>query len=171
MIIFGIDPGFDRMGCAVLQKDKTGEKIVYSTCLVSDRKLPYPKRLLFLGKELEKIFLKHKPDVVAVEKIFFTQNQKTALQISEVRGIILYLASLKNIPIIEFTPLQVKMALTGYGKAEKKQVQKMVEKILNLNKDGKKKLDDEIDAMAMALTALPQLSTGILKPLYKTSLS
>ncbi len=146
MIILGIDPGFARMGCAVLENDK----IIYSTCLISDKNLPQEKRLLYLGKKVEEIIKKYNPDVLAIEKIFFGKNQKTALQISEVRGMIFYLAALKKIPVKEFTPLQVKMGLTGYGRAEKQQVQKMVQVILKI-KEGPRQ-DDEVDAIAIALT-------------------
>lgn len=150
MIILGIDPGFGRMGCAVLEKSARGEKLIYSACLISDKKLPQEKRLLFLAKKLEKIMKKYRPDILAVEKLFFAKNQKTALQVAEARGMILYLAAVKNIPVTEFTPLQIKMALTGYGKAEKSQVQKMTMTILNLKKAPK--YDDEIDAIACSLT-------------------
>jgi crossover junction endodeoxyribonuclease RuvC len=146
MTILGIDPGFARMGCAVLENDK----IIYSTCLISDKNLPQEKRLLSLGKKVEEIIKKYNPDVLAIEKIFFGKNQKTALQISEVRGMIFYLAASKKIPIKEFTPLQVKISLTGYGRAEKQQVQKMVQVILKTKEMSKQ--DDEIDAIAIALT-------------------
>jgi len=146
MTILGIDPGFARMGCAVLEKGK----IIYSTCLTSDKNLSQEKRLLSLGKKVEEIIKKYNPDVLAIEKIFFGKNQKTALQISEVRGMIFYLAASKKIPIKEFTPLQVKISLTGYGRAEKQQVQKMVQVILKTKEMSKQ--DDEIDAIAIALT-------------------
>lgn len=150
MIILGIDPGFERLGCAVVKKSARNEELVFSTCLISKRKLPYEERLFFLGQELEKIIKKYKPDIAAVEKIFFFKNQKTALQVAEARGIILYLATSHNIPVKEFTPLEIKIALTGYGRAEKMQVQKMVEKILKIKKMPNS--DDEIDAMAIAVT-------------------
>lgn len=150
MIILGIDPGFEKLGCAILEKTSGSEKLIYSTCLVSDRKLSHEKRLFYLGERLKKIISKHKPDILAIEKLFFTKNQKTALQVSEARGMILYIAASKKIPIIEFTPSEIKIALTGYGKAEKKQVQGMVENILKLTKLFKS--DDEIDAIATSLT-------------------
>lgn len=150
MIILGIDPGFGRLGCAVLKKEKSGEKLIFSTCLISDKKLPHEKRLLFLARELEKIIKKYRPDIIAVEKIFFFKNQKTIIGVAEARGMILYLAALKNIPIKEFTPLEIKMALTGYGRAEKQQVENMVKVILKPKKAIKS--DDEIDAIACALT-------------------
>jgi len=150
MIILGIDPGYERMGCAVLKKENKRDELIYSTCLRTDKKLAFEKRLLSLGKELEKIIKKYKPDVIAVEKVFFFKNQKTASKISEVRGMILYLAAAKKILLKEFTPLQVKMSLTGYGRAEKQQVQKMVRNILKIKTALKQ--DDEIDAIAIALT-------------------
>lgn len=150
MIILGIDPGFDRMGCAILKKEKNKEELIFSDCLVSDKTLPHEKRLLALGKKLEKIMEKYKPDIVAVEKLFLFKNQKTIMGVAEARGMVLYLAASKNIPVKEFTPLEIKMALTGYGRAEKAQVQSMVKAILNLKKIPK--FDDEMDAIACAIT-------------------
>lgn len=150
MIILGIDPGFDRLGCAVIKKSDKGEELVYSTCLISKRKLAYEERIFGLGQELKKIIKKYKPNIVAIEKLFFFKNQKTALQVAEARGMIVYLAISHNIPVKQFTPLEIKMALTGYGRAEKIQVQKMVEKILKIKKMPES--DDEIDAMAIAIT-------------------
>lgn len=150
MIILGIDPGFGRLGCAVLEKSRGGEKLIYSICLVSDKKLSQEKRLLSLGQKLEKIIKKYKPDIIAVEKLFFFKNQKTIIGVAEARGMILYLAAKAKIPIMEFTPLEIKMALTGYGRAEKRQVASMVKAILKLKKIPEN--DDEIDAIACALT-------------------
>jgi crossover junction endodeoxyribonuclease RuvC len=153
MIILGIDPGFEKLGCAVLKKEKGRDDLIYSTCLITDKKLDFEKRLLCLGRELEKIIKKYKPDVIALEKVFFFKNQKTASQISEVRGMILYLATSKKISIKEYTPLQVKMGLTGYGRAEKYQIKKMVQTILKIKEMPKQ--DDEVDAIAIALICLP----------------
>lgn len=149
MRILGIDPGFEKMGCAVLDKSNSKEKLVYSVCLVSDRKLPYEQRLLFLGKELEKIISKYNPDIMIIEKLFFTKNQKTGIRVAESRGVAIYLASVKKIPVTELTPLQIKSAVTGYGKAEKKQVEKMIKVILKI--PIMPKSDDEIDAIAAAI--------------------
>lgn len=154
MIILGIDPGFERMGCAVLEKNSAGEKLIYSACLISQRSDLHEKRLLVLANGLKKIIKNFKPDMMAIEKLFFTTNQKTALKVAEARGIALLLAAENNLKIVEFTPLEVKMALTGYGKAEKGQVRKMVLAILKIS--GNDKLDDEIDAIAIALTCQPR---------------
>jgi len=150
MIILGIDPGFEKLGCAVLKKEKGHDNLIYSTCLITDKKLPYEKRLFYLGEKIKKMITKYNPNVIAVEKVFFFKNQKTVSQISEVRGMILYLAASNKITVKEYTPLQVKMSLTGYGRAEKQQVQKMVQVILKI-KDVLKQ-DDEVDAIAIALT-------------------
>ena len=149
MIILGIDPGFERMGCAVLEKSPGGEKLIYSSCLVSSKNDPHEKRLLVLAEGLKKIIKKFKPDAMAIEKLFFTANQKTALKVAEARGVALLLAAENNFKVFEFTPLEVKMAMTGYGRAEKDQVRKMAQVMLKMSES--KKLDDEIDAIAIAL--------------------
>ena len=149
MIILGIDPGFERMGCAVLEKNPSGEKLIYSSCLISSRNDAHEKRLLVLAGGLKKIIKDFRPDTMAIEKLFFTANQKTAMKVAEARGVALLLAAENNLKVLEFTPLEVKMAMTGYGRAEKDQVRKMVLAMLKM--DGKGKLDDEIDAIAIAL--------------------
>src|SRR3989338_4691446 len=156
MIILGIDPGFERMGCAVLEKSPGGEKLIYSTCLVSSRSDAHEKRLLGLAEGLKKIIKKFNPDTMAIEKLFFSANQKTALKVAVARGVALLLAAENDLKGFEFTPLEEKRAMTGYGRAEKDQVRKMVLAILKINTDKKfasssGKLDDEIDAIAIAL--------------------
>ena len=156
MLILGIDPGFERMGCAVLEKSPSGEKLIYSACLISSRNDAHEKRLLVLAEGLKKIIKDCKPDTMAIEKLFFTANQKTALKVAEARGVALLLAAENNLKVLEFTPLEVKMAMTGYGRAEKDQVRKMVLAMLKIDADKKfasssGKLDDEIDAIAIAL--------------------
>lgn len=149
MIILGIDPGFERMGCAILEKSPAGEKLIYSTCLISSRSDAHEKRLLYLAGGLKKIIRDFKPDTMAVEKLFFTANQKTALKVAEARGAALLLAAENNLKVVELTPLEVKMAMTGYGRAEKDQVKKMVSAVLKLDKMPQS--DDEIDAIAVAM--------------------
>ena len=150
MIILGIDPGYERCGVAILQKDKKGEELLFSDCLKTSSKLSFPERLFILGKEIEKIIKNWKPDTMAIEKVYFTTNQKTAMQVAETKGMITYLGLLYNMKIKEFTPLEIKIALTGYGKADKKQVENMVKALLKSEK--KAKNDDEMDAVAVALT-------------------
>lgn len=150
MIILGIDPGFERMGCAILEKSPNVEKLIYSTCLISSRSDTHEKRLLVLASGLKKIIQDFKPGIMAIEKLFFSANQKTALKVAEARGVALLLAAENNLKVIEFTPLEVKMAMTGYGRAEKDQVRKMAQAMLKMTNS--KKFDDEIDAIAIALT-------------------
>lgn len=149
MIILGIDPGFERMGCAILEKSRKEEKLIYSSCLFSSKNDPHEKRLLVLANGLKKIIQDFRPDTMAIEKLFFTANQKTAMKVAEARGVALLLAAENNLKVLEFTPLEIKMAMTGYGRAEKDQVRKMAQAMLKM--DGNKKLDDEIDAIAIAL--------------------
>jgi len=158
MIILGIDPGFARMGVAILKKEKNKEGLVYSTCITSEpSEKNREKRLLVLAKELEQIILKYKPDILAIEKLFFFKNHKTVIQVAEAVGMILFLCAQKGLSVKEFTPLQIKIALTSYGRAEKSQVEKMVKAILKLEKIPL--LDDETDAIAVALTCSAGIST------------
>lgn len=165
MIILGIDPGFDRLGCAVLEKEKGCEKLIFSDCLLADKNLTHEKRLAKLSKELTKVIEKYKPDFLAIEKVFFTKNQKTAVGVAQACGMVLTIAGLNNIPAEELSPPEIKLAVTGYGSAEKKQVQKMVQIILKIPKVPK--YDDEIDAIAVALAFSAKLSTKRLRALDK----
>lgn len=150
MVILGIDPGFDRLGCAILERQKSKDNLIYSACITSDKKTSYEKRLLFLGKEMEKVIRKHKPDIAIMEKLFFSQNQKTAIRVAEARGMIIFLLASKNVPLTELAPSEIKTAITGYGRADKNQIKKMVQAILNIQCLGK--IDDETDAIAAALS-------------------
>ncbi|OHA60484.1 MAG: crossover junction endodeoxyribonuclease RuvC [Candidatus Vogelbacteria bacterium RIFOXYD2_FULL_44_9] len=151
--VIGIDPGYDRLGVAIIEKNKTAEKLIFSTCLTSNKKDAWEKRLLSLGQELEKIIRKYQPDTLAMERLFVTVNQKTAMAVAEVRGMILFLAGKYKLATTDYTPMEVKSCLTGYGHADKKQMMSLVERIIKI--DSKKKmLDDEYDAIAIALTHL-----------------
>lgn len=149
--ILGIDPGFDRVGVAILEKDGTKEMLLYSTCIVTSKKDAFDKRLLVIGKELETILKKYEPSELAIEKLFFAKNQTTAMNVAEARGVILYLSALHSLSIHEYSPPQIKVAVTGYGRATKDDVTYMIPKIVKLSLE-KKILDDEIDAIAIALT-------------------
>ena len=153
MLILGIDPGYERMGCAIIDKTGGEEKLVYSACATSDRKDSHETRLLSIAKKLEEIILKFKPDIMAIESLYFTTNQKTATKVAEARGVALYLAAKNKMRVAEYTPLEVKMALTGYGRAEKEQVRKMAQAILK--RESLAGLDDEIDAIAVAIACRP----------------
>ncbi|MFO0743909.1 MAG: crossover junction endodeoxyribonuclease RuvC [Candidatus Paceibacterota bacterium] len=152
-IILGIDPGYDRMGVCVLEKiNNTENKILFSVCLESNKKDDLNERIFQIGKELEKIIIKYSVDELAIEKLFFTTNQKTAMGVAESRGAVIFLCKNLKVKIFEYTPLQIKNALTGYGKADKNQVYFMLDKILKLNNKLNKKYDDEYDAIAIAYT-------------------
>lgn len=152
-IILGIDPGYDRMGVCVLEKTSNIEnKILYSECLESDKKKGINERIFEIGKEVKKIIKKYNPTELAIEKLFFTTNQKTVMGVSEARGAVIFLSQGLGLKIFEYTPLQIKIALTGYGKAEKDQIYFMLKQLLKINKNEKKKIDDEYDAIAVAYT-------------------
>ncbi len=152
MKILGIDPGYERLGIAILEKNKgeKREKVIYSDCFKTSAKIPFEERLLFLGKEIERVIGLYKPDGLAIETLFFQNNQKTAMKVSEVRGMILYLAKNGGLSLQEFTPLQVKVAVAGHGQGDKRAVTDMVTKLVTIEKEIKH--DDEYDAIAIALT-------------------
>ncbi len=149
--ILGIDPGFDRLGICILDKEGVHEKVVFSTCITTSKKENFEKRLLFIGKELEEILIKYSPTELAIETLFFTTNQKTIITVAEVRGLCIYLSYKYGACLFEYSPPQIKLAIAGHGKASKADISYMVPKILKqpllINT-----LDDEIDAIAIALT-------------------
>lgn len=163
MIILGIDPGYERLGIAILKKDKTDKKeqVVFSECFKTNAKLDFADRLLLIGKEIESIIKKYKPEVLSVETLFLNTNQKTVMRVSEVRGVIIYEAKKMGLKIFEASPPQIKLATTGYGKADKNQIIKMVKMLVETNQNGKKnkESDDELDAIAIALTAFAHIKT------------
>ncbi|MDO8520773.1 MAG: crossover junction endodeoxyribonuclease RuvC [bacterium] len=154
MTILAIDPGFGRCGVAVLEGGGSTAALLYSSCIETKPKSVFSERLLFVANEIIRLIETYKPDTIAIEELYFTNNAKTALHVAEVRGMIMYLAASHNIMLVEFNPLAIKIAITGYGRASKEQVTKMVEKLVVLPK--KKMLDDEYDAIAVGLTALAQ---------------
>ena len=150
--ILGIDPGYDRVGVAVLEKQSRQEVVLFSDCLLAGAKLEFAERLVTIGNQVEKIIKKWQPDILAIEKLFFAANQKTAMRVAETRGMIIYLGQKHSLRVREFTPLQVKMSVSGYGRADKKQVTEMVCRLTKMEK--KPRYDDEYDAVAVALTCL-----------------
>ena len=145
MIVLGIDPGSKRIGYGLIEK--TGGKLK----LIEANLLVHPKNLLEIKNQVSFLIEKFSPESLAVEKVFFSKNQKTALEVSEARGVIILSALEKNLPIREFTPNEVKSAVAGYGLASKKAVAKMVR--LTLNEPTLKVIDDVSDALAIAITA------------------
>lgn len=149
--ILGIDPGFDRMGVCVLEKNTGKETLLYSTCITTNKKEAFEKRLAVIGTELTKVLTCYTPQELAIEKLFFAKNQTTAINVAEVRGVILYLCHQAGLSVHEYSPPEIKVAVTGYGKATKEDIALMVPKILRTETSGKL-LDDEFDAIAIALT-------------------
>lgn len=149
--ILGIDPGFDRLGICILEKDGNKESLLHSSCVITNKKDTFEKRLEVLGTELAKVLKAWNPNELAIEKLFFAKNQTTAIQVAEVRGVILYLSQLHGLSVFEYSPPQVKVAVAGHGRASKADIELMVPRILKMpNKKGM--LDDELDAIAIALT-------------------
>jgi crossover junction endodeoxyribonuclease RuvC len=153
MKILSIDPGFERVGIAIIEKTNLNkDRLVYSNCFKTPSKTPLNERIKNIGVELEKIINKYKPEALAIEKLYFTTNQKTVMGVSEARGVIIYIASKNNLDIYEYTPPQIKVAVTGYGKASKEMIMSMVPKLIDI--DSGIKSDDEVDAIAIGLTCL-----------------
>lgn len=164
MIILGIDPGSAIMGFGVLEKIKDCEKgedkkfkVIDFGCITTFSNYTTGEKLEQIHDQLNDLIKKYKPDLMSVESLFFFKNLKTVMPVSQARGVILFTAAKKKVPVIEFTPLQIKMAITGYGRAEKKQVLEMIKKTLDISrlnlKEKNRKKDDAIDALGAALCA------------------
>jgi crossover junction endodeoxyribonuclease RuvC len=162
MRIISIDPGYERLGIAVLEKnEKSKEILLYSSCFFTSKDLSHPERLALVGKEIARVIAEYSPTALAVETLFFSKNTKTALFVAEARGVILYEAASHNLKIYEYSPIAIKVAVTGYGKSDKAQVITMIDKLVKITK--KIKYDDEYDAIAAGLTFFAtyrSLSTG-----------
>jgi crossover junction endodeoxyribonuclease RuvC len=156
MKVLSIDPGYGRCGVAVLEGDARGAKIIFSTCIETSAKATLAERLTSVVTTIEHLLETHKPDFYVIEELFFSNNTKTAMKVAEVRGALLYIATRANVPIIELHPGATKIALTGYGRATKDQMEFMVKKLIDLPEG--KRIDDEFDAIALGLTALAESS-------------
>lgn len=152
MKVLGIDPGYDRMGVAVMEKAHGRETLLYSACLLSDKDAALADRLLALGTDLEALMNEHRPDMVAIETLFFNKNQTTAIAVAEARGMAVFLARKHGAAVKEFGPAEVKVAVTGYGKSDKRAVMDMLKRLVAGLPP--RALDDEYDAIAVAVTAL-----------------
>ena len=131
MKILSIDPGFERVGIAVIERNSNKKDILlYSDCFKTSAKIQFHQRLSLIGEEMERLIKKYKPEALAIEKLYFTNNQKTVMGVSEARGVIIYCASHNNLEVFEYTPPQIKIAVTGYGRADKKMVINMVFKLI-----------------------------------------
>lgn len=151
MIILGIDPGTASTGYGVVKKTRVLKCLDYNVIRTKPSSNP-GERLRQINNKLAKVIKEHRPDVLAIEKVYFFKNLKTAMPVSEAKGAILLTAAKKRLPVWEFTPLQVKLAVTGDGRADKKEVQKQIKKLLKLKETPKP--DDAADALAVAMTYL-----------------
>lgn len=151
MIILGIDPGTASVGWGVIKKQGNRYQTIGFGCIATDAKKADWQRLVEIFDGLTAIIKKYQPDQIAVESLFYFKNQKTVIKVSQARGAILVAAQKQNKMIREFTPLQIKQALTTYGRADKNQMQEMVKRILGLDKIPKP--DDAADALACAICA------------------
>src|SRR6185312_12718214 len=151
-ICIAVDPGFGRLGVSVMEKISGKEKIIYSACIETDKKATQAERLCAIKDELSRIIKKYKPTSLAIEKLFFNQNITTALKVAEARGVVLAESASAGLSIHEYSPQEIKIATTGYGKASKPDVQRMTMRLLGLKI--KPKHDDEMDAIALGITHL-----------------
>jgi crossover junction endodeoxyribonuclease RuvC len=152
MKVLAIDPGYDRLGMAVIEHNLGNEHLLFSNCFLTDKKADLNERLYAIGVECERILLQYKPEAVAIETLFFNKNIKTGIGVAQARGIIIYTAKQHGATVYEFSPQEIKVAATGYGKSDKQAVIMMVKKLVkNVPENA---LDDEYDAIAVGITCL-----------------
>ena len=154
MRVIAVDPGYDRLGIAVMEVADGAEKIIHSECVETDKNNPLTKRMQTAGDSFLKMLKTYQPDALAIETLFFNQNQKTAIAVAQMRGIIIYLAQNNNCQVFEFGPQEIKIAVTGYGKSDKGAVIDMVKRLIKNAPENA--LDDEYDAIAVGITCLAQ---------------
>ena len=149
MIILGVDPGIAIVGYSVVECNGNNIKAIDYGCIRTKSDLMFPERIKIIYDRLIEIIKEHKPTDLAIEELFFNKNVKTAMMVGQARGVEILAAVNENLDIYEYTPLQIKQAVVGYGRADKNQVQEMVKILLNL--DEKPKPDDVADALAVAI--------------------
>ncbi|MDQ3014459.1 MAG: crossover junction endodeoxyribonuclease RuvC [bacterium] len=151
MRIIAIDPGYERLGIAIIEKAVKGKEVLlYSSCFQTPKQLAHHERLSMVGQEIARVIKEYKPKALAIESLFFSKNQKTAMQVAETRGVILYEASRHGLQVKEYLPVDIKIAVTGYGKSDKSHIIAMVPKLIAIDK--KISFDDEYDAIATGIT-------------------
>jgi crossover junction endodeoxyribonuclease RuvC len=157
MRVLAIDPGYERLGIAVLDKQKPGDRkptLVFSTCFQTSAKDSHAKRLAQIHSQIELLLKEYSPTHLGIETLFFSKNVKTAIKVAEARGLILALAEIYNLKITELSPQAIKISVTGYGSSDKTAVIKMVPLLIDIKNSVK--LDDEFDAIATGLCVLAQ---------------
>jgi len=155
MKVLAIDPGYGRCGVAVIEKKDQKEQILYSACIETSATSEFPERLATVAKECARLLRVYKPDALALEKLYITKNQKTAMRVAEVRGALIGAAARVGVPVFEYTPGEVKSAAAGSGRADKRAVIKMLHALVKIEKEIK--YDDEYDAIAIAVTHLARV--------------
>lgn len=150
MRLIAIDPGYERLGIAVIEKNlREKEALVFSACFQTDKALPHNERLGLVAAELDRVIGEFAPSALCLETLFFSVNQKTAIKVAEVRGVILAAAAKHGLKVYEYGPGQIKVAVTGYGKSDKKQIIAMIPRLIRVSKPIE--YDDEYDAIAVGL--------------------
>lgn len=153
MKVLAIDPGYGRCGVAVVEKNGGGKEVLlYSACIETPAKSEFAERLAIVAKECARLIKMHSPDCMALEKLYFQTNQKTAMRVAEVRGALINTAQGAGIEVFEYTPGEVKSAASGNGSADKKAVARMLHALMKIEKEIQH--DDEYDAIAIAVTHL-----------------
>lgn len=150
MKILGIDPGMAIVGYSILEYDGKNITLLTSGSIQTEKNQKEASRLLEIFNDMSALVEKLQPDICAIEKLFFFRNQTTVMPVAHARGVILTVLEKNNIPIFEYTPMEVKQILTGYGRASKKEVEQMVK--LSLNTENLPKLDDTVDSIAIAIS-------------------
>ncbi len=149
MRILGIDPGIATVGFGVIESDRGQQRMIQYGAITTQAGLPLATRLVQIGNDLEQLIEQFQPDELAIEELFFSKNITTGIAVAHGRGVVLYTAEKMQIPIYEYTPMQVKQAVVGYGLAEKKQVMDMTRRLLKLKSIPRP--DDAADALAIAI--------------------
>ncbi len=153
MKVFAVDPGFGRIGFALVEKAIPKNNVIFSECFVTPTNKSQSQRIAMVGDRFEQLLDRFKPKIVVLEKLFFSKNKKTAMRVAEVRGMLIAQTIQRGLELQEYTPAQVKLAVAGSGNADKKQMMKMIPHIVIINPD-KKMLDDEYDAIAIGVTCI-----------------
>ncbi len=156
MRVLAFDPGYERLGVAVLEKEKGKEKLLHSDCIRTSVSLAFEERLALLGEKAEALIKEWVPDAVALEEVYFEKNAKTAMQVAAVTGVLSYIAAKAQLQLYQYTPMEVKVAVTGHGGSDKRAINAMVLRLLGLQAlpQGRRGLDDEMDAIAVGITCL-----------------
>lgn len=169
MVVMGIDPGYAIVGWGAVANNGINYKPLGFGAVTTDAETDFNKRLQIIYDDIYSLLNRCRPDALAIERLYFTTNQKTAIMVAEARGVILLSAQKQNIPIFEYTPLQVKTAVTGYGKAKKNQVMEMTRRLLGLEKVPKP--DDTADALAIAICHLQAAGSQLRQTMFQKGLN